>query len=75
MLHEKYLVYLHAKLFLSFGRIHLAHVYGKQSKNTSLTSINFIFYNEGENVDIFNGDFSGDKTWQPFMNHLFKVET
>ena len=54
--------------FLSFGtalvhfliklRILLSHVRGKQSKNASLTSFNFMLYNEGKKVFIFNGDFA-----------------
>ena len=54
--------------FLSFGtalvhfliklRILLSHVRGKQSKNASLTSFNFMLYNEGKKVIILNGDFA-----------------
>ena len=40
-------------------RIHLSHVFKKQSKNASPTCINLMLYNEGKKVDIFNGDFAG----------------
>ena len=44
--------FVSAQVYLIFGKliIHLSHVCGKQSKKTSLTSINFMLYIERKKI-------------------------